>query len=569
MPQRSELDVAISEPHLRSQHAQQSYDLTKRRPSQVEGLKVLRTFYLREREAQDFERQRRSEWEKAIEDAASKRQQAADRKLEEMSREIDYLRAALHASQEMVAQVTGFTMPLPNLPPCPPPTAKMLPHYQSSSSTDVDEKMAFGPAHPGYFGSMARSSPATSDTQYTPATTPESQTASSASPETSPSPPALQMQLKKRRGRSSSSATPSSRDSDRSSDSSQSRVHRPPRKRANHHDKRCLTIQHAMRAHFWQMLQVNCDDRLPDSHCEAETLNPHEPIRFVWDKTTKQSVHNHRMKNRVLADIKENRNLYRNVPTKDFGKKTLDAAFEQCFTTFRQKYRAQNDDAVALQAKKREDAKARKARHVSRRKMKLSNRAESRLKLPEFQDVMFDPALSIECVSSEESDFEEQGGRSTNTLLTRGYAWRSSRLLRFYYMLDQEELSDKSTKPKRGVGKRNRICGPPKEGDLLPPKGVATWMISRRWLKVNRVVYPDLPQALDSIVVDTPQGDNNWFRVLRLGDETEVSDEDGLPSPVNEPDLENYTFPQMPSMAIHPEFRSTSSSLEFALLHGH
>jgi hypothetical protein len=75
------------------------------------------------------------------------------------------------------------------------------------------------------------------------------------------------------------------------------------------------------------------------------------------------------MKLRVLADIKEHRQLYKNVPTKDFGKKILDAAFEQCFTTFRTKFRAQNDDTVAFASKKREEAKARKARHVSRRKM--------------------------------------------------------------------------------------------------------------------------------------------------------------------------------------------------------
>lgn len=124
-----------------------------------------------------------------------------------------------------------------------------------------------------------------------------------------------------------------------------------------------------MRTHLLQMLCVDSESRLPASHVEGTVLEDWDPVRFVWDKTTKQSVHNARMKIRVLTDIKEQRQLYKNVPTKDFGKKILDAAFEQCFTTFRTKYRAQNDDAVALQSKKREEAKARKARHVSRRKM--------------------------------------------------------------------------------------------------------------------------------------------------------------------------------------------------------
>jgi hypothetical protein len=117
------------------------------------------------------------------------------------------------------------------------------------------------------------------------------------------------------------------------------------------------------------MLGVTNDKPLPDSHEEGASLGPSDPVRFVWDKTTKQSVHNTRMKARVIADIKQNKQLYKYVPSKDFGKKTLDAAFEQCFTTFRQKYKAQVNEFVAVQARKREEVKARKARHTSRRKM--------------------------------------------------------------------------------------------------------------------------------------------------------------------------------------------------------
>lgn len=124
-----------------------------------------------------------------------------------------------------------------------------------------------------------------------------------------------------------------------------------------------------MRAHFLRMMQVDTDKELPDSHAEGVALGPSEPIRFVWDKTTKQSVHNGRMKTRIMNDIRENNKLYRHVPRKDFNKKTLDAVFEQCFVTFRQKFRAQRDALTAQNLKKREDAKARRARHVSRRKI--------------------------------------------------------------------------------------------------------------------------------------------------------------------------------------------------------
>lgn len=117
------------------------------------------------------------------------------------------------------------------------------------------------------------------------------------------------------------------------------------------------------------MMHLETDHELPDSHIESIALGPEDPVRFVWDKTTKQSVHNCRMKTRVMNDIKENSKLYKHVPRKDFNKKTLDGIFEQCFVTFRQKFRAQRDALTAQNLKKREDAKARRARHGSRRKI--------------------------------------------------------------------------------------------------------------------------------------------------------------------------------------------------------
>lgn len=124
-----------------------------------------------------------------------------------------------------------------------------------------------------------------------------------------------------------------------------------------------------MRSNILRMMDLKGDKQLPDSHSEGQPLGPDDPVRFVWDKTTKQSVHNTRMKARVLTDMKLRRKAYKHVPEKDFGKKILDATFEQAYTTFRQKYRAQRDAQSAVKLKKREDAKARKARHLSRRKI--------------------------------------------------------------------------------------------------------------------------------------------------------------------------------------------------------
>jgi hypothetical protein len=123
-----------------------------------------------------------------------------------------------------------------------------------------------------------------------------------------------------------------------------------------------------MRKHIVRLMGFEDDKELPDSHPEGVTLGDESFIRFVWDKTTKQSVHNARMKARVIADIKSKRKMYKHVPEKDFSRKILDAAFEQSFTTLRQKFKAQRDAATAVAYKKREDIKSRTARHLSRRK---------------------------------------------------------------------------------------------------------------------------------------------------------------------------------------------------------
>jgi len=123
-----------------------------------------------------------------------------------------------------------------------------------------------------------------------------------------------------------------------------------------------------MRIHVRKLMDIVSDKCLPDSHVEGTPLLTSEPIRFVWDKTTKQSIHNLKMRDRVVEDIQENRLLYKNVPQKEFTKRTLEHAFDQCFTTLRQKYKAQKDERIAIVMQRKEDDKARKSRHTSRRK---------------------------------------------------------------------------------------------------------------------------------------------------------------------------------------------------------
>jgi hypothetical protein len=115
-------------------------------------------------------------------------------------------------------------------------------------------------------------------------------------------------------------------------------------------------------------MQIESDKNLPDSHIEGTPFSLADPVRFVWDKTPKQSVHNGRMKTRFLSDLKAQRRLYKHVPDKEFSKKILDSAFDQAFVTLRQKFKAQRDASIALNLKKREAMKAVKARRLSRKK---------------------------------------------------------------------------------------------------------------------------------------------------------------------------------------------------------
>lgn len=165
------------------------------------------------------------------------------------------------------------------------------------------------------------------------------------------------------------------------------------------------------------------------------------------------------------------------------------------------------------------------------------------MKLQLFEHVAFDGALQLECMSSEESDSEIDpvSSQPSSILRTQGYAWRSTRLLRFFSALDEEEKVDMSTKPKRGVGRKERRVGPPKEEFSLPPQGIATWMISQRWYKASLKIYSDLPETLKKLVVDPPGF--NWTHFHDLGEESADSEDESEQQPMQTFNPHNMNIP--------------------------
>lgn len=136
----------------------------------------------------------------------------------------------------------------------------------------------------------------------------------------------------------------------------------------------------------------------------------------------------------------------------------------------------------------------------------------------------------MDCISSEESS-EEYIESTTDPgvqekvqiLIVRGLPWRSSRLQRFFAILDEEEHLHRSMQPKRGANKKIRRQGPPKNGVYMPPQGVASWMISQRWMQDMRAKHPELLELLKNIIVD-PQG-FDWSEFTAFGTESDGDDE--------------------------------------------
>ncbi|KAF8897679.1 hypothetical protein BD779DRAFT_1432207 [Infundibulicybe gibba] len=551
VPHRSELELAISEPPPppppppRRNRTTQPGPRTGQ-PSSVQAVQELFRIVSANREAHEIERKRRLAWEQEQEAKYTQRQAETERRMFEMRQEIASLRSVVANLSTSSGLLTPQYQSSPAIPqqlprqlispvsPAPHPSSYTQPTFVQGSSSQpmMNTFNPYQDNNSDHFMQVGTpiSNPPSSMTPAPspqPNSVPTSEQTSSTTPSTNP---------KKRRAYTISSDEEEDTDS---SDSSELRAKRP-NQRVNHHDKRCLTINNAFRKHLLYVMDLDNDKNLPDSHIEGQPLGKDDPVRFVWDKTTKQSVHNARMKERVIADLKARRKKYKYVPERDFNKKSLDGAFEQSFITLRQKFKAQRDSLAAMSHRRREDQKAQKARHLSRRKIKLNNRADARLKIEVFEHSIFGGALQLECMSSEESDFEldtSSATHSSGVLRTRGYSWRSTRLMRFYCILDDEERAENSSKPKRGIGRKERCMGPPKEGFHLPPSGVASWMVSKSWIHTAQSTYPDLPDMLEKLVVDPPGFD--WEHFTSLGEESDSPD--GQPQTVMVSTSQPYT----------------------------
>lgn len=163
----------------------------------------------------------------------------------------------------------------------------------------------------------------------------------------------------------------------------------------------------------------------------------------------------------------------------------------------------------------------------------MGKRTERRKKLEVFSHSTFDPALRQDCMSSEESCDEyvehvSPSGASVKVqvLRIRGLPWRSQRLSRFYATLDNEETIEEATgipnKPRRPWPRKERCIGPPKDGFCMPPKGIASWMVSRKWVRDNLAAHPNLEDLLKGVVIDFP--DFDWRTFDALGAESEAED---------------------------------------------
>ncbi|KAJ7498763.1 hypothetical protein FB451DRAFT_1202938 [Mycena latifolia] len=522
IPHRSELELAVSEaPRSRPNPS----------PGAINAVQELVALVASTKHAQEIERTRRLAWEKEQEAKYIQRQAEMERQMLEMRNELSTLRSLINVNHSPTFTPHNGSPAIANLRH-PRPASPISPVSQPSSHSQQFIQGSSRLQPPSYPNESLNTLNHALDLP-----TPIHHSATPSPSRHQSETPSSVSRTRRKRRRSVSSED----ESGSASDSSTSRS-RPVQRRIDHHDRRLLTIQHAMRAHILLLMDLPNDKDLPDSHAEGEPLEPPNPVRFVWEKTTKQSAHNGRMKLRVLEDIRARRRLYKHVPDKEFSKKVVDSTFEQSFTTLRQKFRTQRDVLAASKLKQREDAKARKSRHVARRKTKLSNRADARIKLNTFEHVTFDGAMQLECMSSEESDFDTDvdlsaTARGSRPLQTRGYAWRSSRLLRFFAVLDVEDSADASTRPKRGLGRRERFTGPHKEGLHLPPKGVASWMISQRWLYTAQAEHPDLGNKLKTLVFDAPGFD--WTRFSDLGGETD--DEESMGHTLPQPLMHNYS----------------------------
>ncbi|THH27286.1 hypothetical protein EUX98_g6906 [Antrodiella citrinella] len=523
VPHRSELEHAIIAPQSSSGTLDE----------------ILRVLNANKEEAEK-EKQRRMAWEKEQEEKYASKQSELERQLLDMKEEIGMLKSSMTSAPTAPASIPDIHFPAPVTHPnlripvtTPAPLTPVSQHayppqpaFVEGSSSNLYEPQTPSATHPSSLltPQISHMSSAGTSTYNTP-----SPVVMHAPSPMNAIPPAGPSTSRKRSAPPSQSSNDDSEDDSGLDDSGAL-----PRKRLNGHDKRCLTIQHAIRAHFLRIMKIQSDRDLPASHPEGVPLSDDMPIRYIWEKTTKQSPHNAAMKSRFLSDIKaKHKRLYKYVPEKDFSAKTLENAYDQAYTTLRQKYKAQKDHNLAENIRIKEEQKALKSRRNFRKKTKLSSRTDARTRIDLFSHPTFDGAFQPECMSSEESCDESPEpttpsgpNASVQVLRIRGLPWRSSRLLRLYMHLDEDEKVDRSLKAKRiQTRTKERCLGPPKDGFHLPPKGIATWMVSQRWVRETRDAHPDLGELLKDLMVEPPGFDWQQFDLLGMDSEEEQENE--------------------------------------------
>ncbi|KAF9076805.1 hypothetical protein BDP27DRAFT_1413953 [Rhodocollybia butyracea] len=480
VPHRSELELAFSEPqYVPVYQPQQSHGAMQ------ELLRVVQ----QTNQAHENERKRRMAWEQEQEERYTQRQAELERQMMEMRQELYSLRSAFGASH---------TSPQAHSPASHNPVTQ---YHSPVSDSFVQGSYSqhYAPDPSTY------QSPRYDSSALSPPPPP-----SSLSPSVSP--------LLRPENVSSGMVTPESvsesRGSNRKDDSTETLPKAP-----TPYQKKCRNINEAIRRHILRLMHIEGTQNLPGNHPEGAPYDPSHPLRFIWHKTTKQSSHNMYMKTFVTQDIKSNRQLYSELPDSDFNPSVLESAFEQVFTTLRQAYKVQHDAKEAETAKSKGDQKARHARRFARRKTKLTSRTTARAKIPIFQHAGFDGALQMDCMSSEETD-DEADASQPKFVYTRGYLWRSNRLLRFLHTLDQEDLA---LPGKRTATKMDRAIGTPKESIGLPPKGVASWMVSRRWIRTTKAEQRDLTETLKDLINDTSTLPSETL--YQLGEESDDEEE--------------------------------------------
>ncbi|KAI0068808.1 hypothetical protein BV25DRAFT_1874039 [Artomyces pyxidatus] len=550
VPHRSELEYAIFEPPPPPPPIPVPPKPTRLDAGQI--VQELLRAHAAAKEAHDAECRRRSAWEKQIEDRIQRREAELEAQLAEVKQEVTRLTAYI-ASMPPLPLPPRMESPL-LIEELPSSSPAAIHEDMSMSDASVESPMIIEPRTPDLVGEPQTVNP------VAPVHSPSTSVSPRISvPSTPISPPSVSSSRKR--------PTParSDDDGDESSDTvdSRSSAGKRPLKRVNRHDTRCYTIQAAMRRHMYRVMAISHESDLPTSWFEGLDLGENEPIRFVWEKTTKKSAHNAMMKARVVNDLLANRRLYKRVPDADFTKKILEATFDQAYTTFRQKYKVQMDATAAVILKAREEHKAMKARRSGRKKLKLGHRVDSRQNNEAFKHATFDGALQMECMSSEESGDEatNKSAAKDKTLYVRGMPWRSTRLLRFFSILDEDDLLDKSAKPKRGVGRHDRNEGPPKDGFSMPPKGVSSWMISRRWLHDMQLSHPELLDLVKDLMTDPPGFDWTQFDALGYESDDEL---DPVSSAIRSQRL-GFPSTSLPSTHALPPSSSTSYSLQDAL----